>query len=237
MASYLPGYRPDMTRMLTARTATDRAGLLVAHLTDGMRVIDIGCGPGTITAGLATPHGVALGVDVALPQLRQARHRPVAAGRAEALPVGTATVDAVLAHAVFEHLPAPAPVLAETHRVLRPNGLLAVSSSDWSAAVIHPRTPAVDHALRSYWQQRRHTGTDPFAGRELAGHIRSAGYTIAAERRTYRVDMTYTGLAAYLRDRLTDPSAVRAAAEWADGGPGEFTQCWVDVLAIRSTSC
>jgi len=124
-------------------------------------------------------------------------------------------------------------VLAELRRVLRPGGLLAVSSSDWSSAVVEPRTADVDAALWAYWRQRRLAGTDPNAGRALGGHLRAAGFAVLAERSAGRVDMTYTGLALYLRDRLTDAAGARAAARWADAGPGEFTQCWVDVVATK----
>lgn len=233
--AYLPGYEPDMARMLAARTAVQRAGLLLPRLTAGMRLLDLGCGPGTITAGLAdaVAPGPVLGVDVAVAQLRLVRAGiGRAAGRADALPVRDGAIDVVYAHAVFEHLTEPMAVLAEIGRVLRPGGLLALSSSDWSAAVIEPRTPDVDAALRAYWAQRRRTGTDPEAGRALAGQVRAAGFAVSAEQTAGRVDMTYTGLARYLADRLTGADA-QAATRWAAAGPGRFVQCWVDVLATR----
>lgn len=233
---YLPGYGSDAMRMLTARTAADRAGLLLPLLTPGMRVLDLGCGPGTITAGLAAavaPGGIAIGVDVSFAQSRDARAHgvaPVVASGA-ALPLRTGALDAVFAHAVLEHLTSVSPVLAQARRVLRPGGLLAVSASDWSAATIRPRTPAVDTALRAYWRARQRAGTDPFVGGRLVEHVRNAGFTVLTARTADRVDMTYTELARYLRDRLTGAGAA-AAAEWAAGGDGEFVQRWVDVLAM-----
>jgi ubiquinone/menaquinone biosynthesis C-methylase UbiE len=241
--AYLPGYQPDVARMLSTRTAAERAGLLLPRLAPGMRVLDLGCGPGTITAGLAAavaPGGSVLGVDLSFEQLALARTAAgVAVGLADALPVRTGALDAVFAHALFDHLTAPHLVLAEARRVLRPGGLLALSSSDWSAADIHPRTAAVDMALHAYWTLRQRTGTDPFVGRRLAGLCRAAGCTVLAERTSMRVDLGYTELAAYLRGRLTlaaddhpDLAAgAQAAAEWAQGGPGHFTQCWIEVLA------
>jgi ubiquinone/menaquinone biosynthesis C-methylase UbiE len=209
-----------------------------------MRVLDLGCGPGSITAGLAAavaPGGLVVGVDLSFGQLVLARRTAGSAGLVvglgDALPVRTGAVDAAFAHAVFDHVTAPHVVLAQVRRVLRPGGVLALSSSDWSAADIRPRTAAVDAALRAYWTLRQRTGTDPFVGRRLAGLCRAAGFTVVTERVTGRVDLGYTELAAYLRDRLTAAAddhpdlaaGARAADEWADSG--YFTQCWVDVLA------
>lgn len=255
---YLPGYRPDAIRMLSARTAAERAGQLLSRLSAGMRVLDLGCGPGSITAGLVepvAPHGIVVGADASLAQLGLARQLLCApagevtigliAALAETLPVRTGAIDVVFAHAVFEHLAGPQVVLAELRRVLRPGGLLALSSSDWSAAVIEPRTAAVDRALHAYWRLRQRTGTDPFAGGRLADQVREAGFTVLATIDTGRVDMGYSELAGYLHDRLaraaddtedTDVAAelaegARAAAEWTRTEPGRFVQCWVDVLA------
>lgn len=252
--AYVPGYEPDTMRMLTARTAVERAGMLLSRLTDGMRILDLGCGPGSITAGLAAavaPHGVVLGVDFSVAQLELAGRVLDAgcgrvAGLAEALPVRTGTLDVVFAHAVFEHLTAPQVVLAEIRRVLRPGGLLGLSSSDWSGAVVEPRTEAVDTALRAYCRLRQRSGTDPYAGRRLADQVRAAGFTVLDTRATGRVDMGYTELAAYLCDRLTAAAhdtnhgatttelttGARAADDWARNGPGRFVQRWVDVVAI-----
>lgn len=252
--AYAPGYEPDTMRMLTARTAAERAGMLLPRLTDGMRILDLGCGPGSITTGLAAavaPHGVVLGVDLSVPQLTLASQVlgpgcGLVAGLAEALPVRAGAFDIVHAHAVFEHLTAPHVVLAEIRRVLRPGGLLALSSSDWSGAAIEPRTAAVDTALRAYWRLRQRSGTDPFAGRRLADQVRAAGFAVADTRATDRVDMDYTELAAYLRDRLSAAAhdtnhadmttelatSARAAAAWAHTGPGHFVQRWVEVIAI-----
>jgi SAM-dependent methyltransferase len=234
MNAYLPGYQPDMARMLAARTAPERANLLIPHLTPGMRLLDLGCGPGAITAGLAAAvaPGVVLGLDLEMTQLKLVQ-APIglAAARAEALPIQSRSMDVAYAHALFEHLTEPTTVLAELRRILRPGGLLAVSSSDWSAAILEPHTADVETALRAYRRQRQQTGTDPDAGRNLAHHLRTAGFTVLAEQPASRIDMTYRDLACYLRDRLDDPEGARAAARWATAGTGRFVQCWVDVVA------
>ena len=74
MTDYAPGWAPDMLAMLTGRTAADRAAFLLPLLTGDQRVLDLGCGPGTITAGLT---GRVLGIDYEPSQLTLAQ----AAGR------------------------------------------------------------------------------------------------------------------------------------------------------------
>lgn len=76
------------------------------------------------------------------------------AGLAESVAVRADAIDVVFAHAVLEHLGAPQAVLAEVRRVLRSDGLLALSSSDWSAALVGLGTAAVERALRAHGRLR-----------------------------------------------------------------------------------
>ena len=168
---------------------------------------------------------------------RRARGRRVRFVRASAydLPFGDAVFDAALAHAVLEHLAQPAAALAELGRALRPGGILGAACSDWSAAVVEPRTADVDEALAAHEAARRRAGGDPHAGSWLAALVGDAGFDEVTERRELRSDMTYAGLAAYVAGRLEavgDPAA-GAAHRWAANGPGRFEQCWVCVTARR----
>jgi len=106
--------------------------------------LDVGCGPGTVTASLARaagPGGLALGLD--LSQAMLARAVRAEAGpqigflRADAqrLPLRDETVDAVVSIAVLQLVPDPAAALAEMARVLRADGRLAimVPTAGWAA--------------------------------------------------------------------------------------------------------
>jgi SAM-dependent methyltransferase len=109
------------------------------------RVLDVGTGEGQIARRLARAGaGPLIGVDPTVAQLRVAAARGgdvrYARGRAEALPVATASVDAVVACLVFEHLPDHTVPLGEVARVLRPGGrfvwclnhpLLQTPNSGW----------------------------------------------------------------------------------------------------------
>jgi SAM-dependent methyltransferase len=239
-SDYAPGWSPDMLAMLTGRTATERAAFVLPLLSPGQRVLDLGCGPGTITAGLAdaiAPTGTLIAIDREPTQLPLARSaaptaRYAVAG-AESLPIATHTLDVVFAHAVFEHLPNPAAVLTEFRRVLRPGGLLALSSSDWSSAVVEPRTPDVDRALAAHYRLRREAGGDPFMGARLADLVRANGFVDVQTTAQDRVDMTYPQLADYIHVRVAaagDSQAAEAAARWSQHN-GRFTQRWHEVTA------
>ncbi|HEY4455922.1 MAG TPA: methyltransferase domain-containing protein [Pseudonocardiaceae bacterium] len=235
MNDYAPGWSPDMLAMLTGRTAAERAAFVLPLLTGRQRVLDLGCGPGTITEGLS---GFVLGIDGEPSQLTLAQAAAptarFAAARADALPIATHAVDVAFAHALFEHLPDPAAALTELRRVLRPEGILALSSSDWSGADITPRTPDVEQALEGHYRLRRAAGGDPFLGGRLPDLVRANGFVDVQSSIQERVDMTYRDLADYIRTRLLaagDHEAAEAAARWADHPAGHFIQRWVEVTA------
>lgn len=105
------------------------------NIPSGGTALDVGCGPGSITASLAQavgPDGLALGVDVSEPMLRRAVHAEVGPqvgflrADAQRLPLRDDTVDAVVSVAVLQLIPDPAAALGEMVRVLRPGGRLAV---------------------------------------------------------------------------------------------------------------
>lgn len=253
LEGYAPGYGRDAVSMMSARTAAERATFAQPLFTPGMWVVDLGCGPGSITLGLAAESRVA-GVDVDAGQIAMARDIARRSGRSTVdflvasaydLPFASGTVDVAFSHALFEHLSRPLDALAELRRVLRPGGRLALSTSDWSKARLRPKTANVDAALRGHYLLRRQAGGNPFAGRVIADQCVTAGFTEVVSRARYRSDMSYRDLAKYVesrleaaleeegRDRDQLASAARSAWVWTRGGDGDFSQCWVEVTATR----
>src|SRR4051812_17953707 len=63
--TYTHGHHPSVLRSHSWRTAENSAAYLVPHLTPGLHVLDVGCGPGTITLDLArfVAPGRVVGID------------------------------------------------------------------------------------------------------------------------------------------------------------------------------
>jgi hypothetical protein len=78
---YAPGYEPGFTDLFRFRSAERFARHLLPHLRPGLSVLDGGCGPGTITVGLASRvspvrYSESTEMRSRLPQLRPTREKP-----------------------------------------------------------------------------------------------------------------------------------------------------------------
>jgi ubiquinone/menaquinone biosynthesis C-methylase UbiE len=255
---YAPGWADDAIAMMSSRTARRRATFLLPFLTSGMQLLDVGCGAGTITVGLAqcvAPRGNVLGLDAEASQVELARLEARRAGvsnvsfqigSAYELPSGDESFDVSFAHGLFEHLARPSDALFELRRVLRPGGVVGICSSDWSRAVVEPRTADVDAALRCHFKLRQQTGGDPLAGGHLPELIQAAGFVNVVTTTADEVDMSYRELARYVGRRIEAALAeadtsehaelkqgATAARRWAQNENGRFTQHWVATTARK----
>lgn len=105
----------------------------------GQRVLDLGCGKGRFGRRLAEAGAEVVGLDLSAAMLAQAQGLERVRASARRLPLADGSFDAVIAVEVFEHLPALREVLAETRRVLRPGGVLAVI--DKNAGALNAQRP------------------------------------------------------------------------------------------------
>jgi SAM-dependent methyltransferase len=95
----------------------------------GRRVLDLGCGVGEYVRAFAREGARAIGCDVDLPRLREARIRgatTVLAAAGESLPFKTASLDLVVLNEVIEHVQNDRATMREVGRVLAPGGICVI---------------------------------------------------------------------------------------------------------------
>jgi len=185
--TYLHGHHDSVLRSHRWRTATNSAGYLLGSLDPHMRVLDVGCGPGTITADLASlvPSGEVVGIDAAADVLAEARAEASRRGlenvRFEtgdvyrlAFPDGA--FDVVHAHQVLQHLSDPVAALGEMRRVCRPGGVVAARDGDYGGMFWFPSDPGLSEWQALYRDVARALGGEPDAGRQLLAWARAAGF-------------------------------------------------------------
>ena len=186
--TYTHGHHESVLRSHEWRTAENSAGYLLDRLEPGLSLLDVGCGPGTITIDLAgrVAPGTVLGVDRSGDVIAQADALAVgsgldnvsfATGDIYALELEADSFDVVHAHQVLQHLKAPVDALHELRRVLRPGGTLAVRDGDYAGFVWAPRDPLLDRWNELYHAITKHNGAEADAGRFLMGWVQQAGFT------------------------------------------------------------
>jgi SAM-dependent methyltransferase len=186
VTSYTHGHAEAVLRSHRWRTAANSAAHLLPHLHDGQRLLDVGSGPGTITADLArlVREVVALEVTEEAAALTRAEldrqgidNATVLVGDVHALDLADDEFDVVHAHQVLQHVADPVGALREMLRVTRPGGVVAVRDSDYGHFSWHPASPGLDRWLELYDAAARSNGGEPHAGRLLLAWAHAAGAT------------------------------------------------------------
>ncbi|WP_432477150.1 class I SAM-dependent methyltransferase [Nocardioides sp. GXQ0305] len=183
---YTHGHTEPVLRSHRWRTAENSAPHLLPHLQPGTRLLDIGSGPGTITADLAERVGPATTTalehtDEAISLTRAELERrglsgvTCLVGDVHRLDLPDRTYDVVHAHQVLQHVDGPVVALREMLRVTADDGLVAVRDSDYSAFTWYPEAPLLEEWLDLYLRVARANGGEPDAGRRLHAWAREAG--------------------------------------------------------------
>ena len=177
----------EWSRAAHARRTGVAAAFLAPQLHAGMRLIDCGCGPGSITVDLAraVAPGDAIGVDLrgnALAQGRSlARERGIAnvafqAASVYQLPYADGSFDAAFACAVLQHLAAPIAALKEIRRVLRPGGVIGIVDGSSTITFRHPTSPLLETWDKLRVLQREHNTGRSSDALQLRALLREAGF-------------------------------------------------------------
>ncbi|KAI2622067.1 methyltransferase type 11 [Xylaria nigripes] len=188
----LRDYNRAVFATYTPRTAEVNSAYMLPIIKPNMRILDVGCGPGSITLGLASrvPEGSVTGIDIHADAVNYAsemcKQRGVtnasfSVGDALKLPFDDNSFDIVHAHQVLVHLPGaedePGPVrgLKEMRRVCKPGGFVCTRDVDWPTVRVYPQIKGLRESVALVGMFANHYGKtmEGGRGREFA---RRAGF-------------------------------------------------------------
>ena len=185
---YAMGYSEEFLSLLARRNAETVTFHLLPHLRPGMKVLDCGCGPGTISMGLAkaVAPGELHGVDIEASQVAMAQAAARSGGHDNAhfqvsdatnLPFADNTFDVVHCHAILMHVPNLTQVLAEVKRVLKPGGILSARESVIGAYIFEPDPQGrLKQATDTFAKLLAASGGHPDLGKALKSVLIDTGF-------------------------------------------------------------
>lgn len=195
--TYGPGYSAPVVALLSERNAETHAGFFLPRLRSGWHVLDAGCGPGTITLGLArhVAPGKVIGIDIEDSEFATARARAEQQGlnvefrkaSVYELPFPDQCFDAVFSHALLEHLSDPVGALTELRRTVKPGGLIGVRAGDLGGLLIDAASEVPAQALETYLASQKKDSKDPTVGRKLGRLLRKVGFAVETMNASYEV--------------------------------------------------
>lgn len=193
---YAFGYSPAAVGLMESRSAEVHAAFFLKHLSSGMDVLDIGCGPGSITVGIAsavTP-GEVVGVDIEGSQVELGRERAEALGLENCrfqvgsvfdLPMEDDSVDAIYGHTILMQFRELDAILAQVKRVLKPGGVIGFREIDFGASLYHADDSALRYVMSTLRRTILHNDGNPDVGRALPSILSGAGFQIISASATY----------------------------------------------------
>lgn len=225
---YTMGFGEPILQLLKRHTAQTQSAYLLPHLRPGLRVLDFGCGPGTISVGLAEAiePGELHGVDMESTQIDLARAIADAGGHGNAsfhvgdvteLPFDDEYFDVVHGHAILTHVPDTQAALAEVKRVLKPGGLIAVREAIFRCSFLAPDFEILDDAWATLSELVVADDGHPDMGRHLKARLIEAGFTDLRPTASFSSYTTAEDVAFFqgiVNDWFLSPEVREAATEY-----------------------
>lgn len=185
MSAYKMGYGKNMMTLLQKRTVQNNAGFLLNHLKPNMNLLDCGCGPGTITVGLAKllNKGTITGIDIEQSQVEMSRklaqkehleNTTFQQANILDLPFARNTFDVVFTHAVLSHLNNHVEIVKKLLHIIKPGGILAAREIDFGVSVFYPQNNLMDE-FNQLRIKLKTLSSDVNVGRKLRSIFFSAG--------------------------------------------------------------
>ena len=234
--TYTMGYSEEFLALLKRRNAENDAFHLLPRLKPGLRVLDLGCGPGTISVGLAraVEPGELHGVDIEESQVKMAQAAAVAGGHDNAsfrtgdatdLPYEDDFFDVVHFHAVLTHIPNTRTTLAEVKRVLKPGGFVSARELIGDSSFLKPTLGRLEHRWTTFQRLLTANGGHPQIGKELKAIFIDAGFSdieISASFETFSTGEDIAAYHALTTGWFFDPDTVEVAVKHGLATRAEF---------------
>lgn len=224
--TYTHGHADAVLRSHRWRTVDNSAAYVAERFVPGVDVLDVGCGPGTITIDIArrVAPGRVVGIDASSEVIAAARAAAADAGATVDLAVGDVyalehdddSFDVVHAHQVLQHVADPVAALREMRRVCRPGGVVAARDAIYRSFAWHPAAPGIDRWLAVYCAVTEANGGQPDAGTHLRAWALAAGFaevTPSATCWTYATDEERAWWGGLWADRVTQTALADRAVE------------------------
>ena len=210
-----------------SRTAERQASFFSSHLRPGMSLIDLGCGPGSITLDLAeiVAPGQVVGIDMDKYRIDRAKaaanerglgNVTFQVGSAYELPFPDQSIDAAFEHLLFLHLADPARAAKEVNRVLRPGGVFGARDNDREGFLWGNMNPSIDEFREFQTQLQIWQGSDYLMGKQLRPLLLRAGFADIVSSASYEMYQAPVTLPAMTEERaamLLLPETLRFAEE------------------------
>ena len=240
---YTMGYTPEFLQLLARRNAPANAAHLLPRLQSGQRLLDFGCGPGTITMGLAEAvyPGDVHGIDMEESQIELARAAAASSGHNNAtfhvgnvyeLPFEDNYFDAAHCHAVLMHVPETQRALQEVMRVLKPGGIIASREMIARASFSEPTSPNMREAWETFGKLLTANGGHPAMGTELKTRLLDAGFTDIQAGGSFDFFGSTSDIAflhAFICDWFFTPRVVGAATQFGLATQEQFDQWRIEL--------
>jgi arsenite methyltransferase len=166
--------------VIAQRSATLRQLLL----SEGERIIDIGCGPGFLCESMAEvvgETGRVVGIDISVDLVGLADRRNTRdwlsyrVNDAVAIEEPDVSFDVAVCTQVAEYIPDVTKVISEAYRLLKPGGRAVFVATDWDGVIWHSENPARMAAVMKSWEAHC---AHPQLPRSLSERLRNAGFKL-----------------------------------------------------------